>query len=57
MYYFKDILVDPEDLPPIMPSSKDFVEISIMTKSGNQFKVISGIIMYYEVRQIHIKNK
>lgn len=57
MYYIEDILVDSEDLPPMMPSSKDIVKIFIMTTSGKKFEVINGIIINYEVRQIHIKSK
>lgn len=48
-----NILINSEDLPPIMPSAKDIAEISLMTKNGNKFQLICGVVIYYEIRKVH----
>lgn len=46
-----------EDLPPLLPSSKNKAEIYLMSKTGNRYKLISGLVLYYEVKQINKEEK
>lgn len=36
MYFVENFVVNAEDLPPIMPSSKEKIETFVMTKSGKK---------------------
>ncbi len=52
MYFVKDVLIDPENLPPTIPLKGAVVEIVLMIKSGTTFKVVCGYTIQAKVKPL-----
>ncbi|KAG4073610.1 hypothetical protein HA402_000834 [Bradysia odoriphaga] len=42
LYFLKDVVIDPESFPPIMPYKGIIGDITMMAKEGNGFKITSA---------------
>lgn len=50
-------MVDPEDLPPIFPSKKCYIDINVISKNGVNLKALFGYSVYVQSYQLEKTNK
>ncbi len=57
LYYLKDVLIDPEDLPPVFPNPKGFFDLNIFTYSGKETVILFHFKNYVEVNPLNKSKK